>query len=1119
MNRPFFNASIEDLEREYKNASGDIARLKVLEAELVHRLKRPRGRALATKVAADLAGHAKAPRKPKVSPAHFVAASQPDKDAPRRPEPSNHAEGAAPARPDPKPYPPQSNTPVGVLDAWTALEVLSPPSFRRVEQLAGGDRAAVAKLDGDLPWERGLKGRPGSRLYYQVVLGTIDLPEAVKGLLGLYADKRAERPGVSGQAILAVVIVDKEGRPVEDDPAHVASFGWGLPTALAGGLDRLAQWPAVEAGLKAGLTERVRILDRKGEAKPLTLAMIDGAYRWLVGVLGLPDDLVKPPSFAIRSLVPFRSAEPPEPLLLNSFYLKDLARARELFARDAAPDLLKRYLGVLRPADRPDLFTDRAALARALDPARYSPGRWPGKGRHPLALLQQAAVNLALEEAKADGVLAVNGPPGTGKTTLLRDLVAALVTQRAQAMATFANPADAFHTTGKKIKAGAGWLHLYRLDERLKGFEMLVASSNNGAVENVSAELPGAGAVAEDAPNLRYFRSLSDQLLERPTWGLGAAVLGNAGNRYRFSQTFWWDKEVGLSTYLSAAAGNESLVEADENGPARKPRIVKQEDPPRDQFDALERWEQARRRFNTALAASRATLNELEFARIAAARLPALRRSVNAWVDLASRRPGFWSRLFFTRTFRTWRKAALDAREVARRDLAAAGPVIDKALAATLQDAMVELAPRTPSLAPARADLDRAADAADRRRLEIGERFVDAAFFARDEATWQKAAPWLDVAAQRARDDVFIAAMALHKAFIDAAAKPLRHNLGAMMNVLGGASLGDAEKDALIPDLWSSLFLVVPALSTTFASVDKMLGRLPPGSLGWLLIDEAGQALPQAAVGALMRVKRAVIVGDPVQIPPVVTLPESLTAAIHRRFGVDPDPFNAPGASTQTLADSATPYMAEFQAGVGSRTVGVPLLVHRRCAEPMFGISNRVAYSGKMVQAKVPEASPIAKALGPSRWIDVQGSAQDKWSPEEGAVVIDLLRRLVEAGIALDLYIVTPFVAVAEGLRRLIIETGVLDGVARDVGAWTRERVGTVHTVQGREAEAVIFVLGAPLSQQAGARGWAGGEPNLLNVAVTRAKEALYVVGSHERWRTAGVFGVLASRLDVHPPP
>ena len=85
-----------------------------------------------------------------------------------------------------------------------------------------------------------------------------------------------------------------------------------------------------------------------------------------------------------------------------------------------------------------------------------------------------------------------------------------------------------------------------------------------------------------------------------------------------------------------------------------------------------------------------------------------------------------------------------------------------------------------------------------------------------------------------------------------------------------------------------------------------------------MLIDEAGQALPQAAVGALMRTRRAVVVGDPVQIEPVVVLPDTLTETICRRFGVDPDRFNAPAASVQTLADAATPYVAEFAGRQGA---------------------------------------------------------------------------------------------------------------------------------------------------------------------------------------------------------
>jgi superfamily I DNA and/or RNA helicase len=75
------------------------------------------------------------------------------------------------------------------------------------------------------------------------------------------------------------------------------------------------------------------------------------------------------------------------------------------------------------------------------------------------------------------------------------------------------------------------------------------------------------------------------------------------------------------------------------------------------------------------------------------------------------------------------------------------------------------------------------------------------------------------------------------------------------------------------------------------------------------------------------------------------------------------------------------------------------------------------------------------------------------------------------------------------------------------------DRVGTVHTVQGREAEAEILVLGAPAAQQTGARNWAGGRPNILNVAVTRTKEALYVVGNRSLWCSAGMFQTLHARI------
>jgi hypothetical protein len=129
-----------------------------------------------------------------------------------------------------------------------------------------------------------------------------------------------------------------------------------------------------------------------------------------------------------------------------------------------------------------------------------------------------------------------------------------------------------------------------------------------------------------------------------------------------------------------------------------------------------------------------------------------------------------------------------------------------------------------------------------------------------------------------------------------------------------------------------------------------------------------------------------------------------------------------------------------------------------------------------------------------------------------------LLRTIVNAKCDLDLYIVTPFVIVADRLRQAILRSDVLDEIGDiEPRRWVFERVGTVHTVQGREAEAVVFVLGAPLVQQRGARAWAGGKPNLLNVAVTRAKEVLYVVGNRALWEQAGLFGSLSSALPHAP--
>jgi len=1132
MNRSYFRSSIHELETLFEKRNDDGVVLKALEDELAHR-KTERAAKLRSRVttrlielgictsASTLQQHfVQFQQVPSTTSDRVADACAHTSTGPQRsddhPNPTSSTLREQIRNHEPRAIPHITNTPESILSAWTALEVLSPPAFRRPEDLASGDRTRIAKLDGlQLPWERGEMARPNQRLYYQVILGAVKMEPAVELLIEHYGDTRIEKLSALGSAALAIVIVDKQGRLVDSSAVAVSSFGWGVVRALEGDLEDLAQWADVESQLAAKIEKifRNQTSDDADRPEPLTRAGLMRAYQDLIATLGLPVDWIEPPAFAIRSYTYYKDPNPPEPILLNSFFLTDLAFAKELFLRKKAPRNLRRFLGLEPPTEIRNLIRDENSLEESVSPQKTPLARWPGSGRHPLVLLQQAAVNIAFSETTASGLIGINGPPGTGKTTLLRDLVAGVVTARAQEMATYADPETAFESTNLRLKVGQGWIHLYRVDESLRGFEVVVASSNNKAVENISSELPSIQAIADDASQLRYFQTVSDSLHQRETWGLIAAVLGNTQNRSRFKQLFWWDDDKGLSSYLRVVAG--SLPIANDVQPST---ILLKEDPPLTRAEALKRWQIARNTFRNAIEQSRRWQQRLENLRHDVLAIPQLANAEEAasrecssstrrvrrlrqqhqyeMRDIksaseellihASAKPGFWARLFRTRAAQAWNE---------------------------IQSALLELEQRESSLQSARSEYEKTKCRIVEAQEKYGIEIADSAFFAKHPRDLHQATPWFNAAAQRVRDDLFIAAMALHRAFIDAAAKPLRHNLAALMNVFTNQSLPSAEKQALLPELWASLFLVVPLVSTTFASVDRMLGKLPPESLGWLLVDEAGQAVPQAAVGALMRTKRAVIVGDPLQIEPIVMLPNTLTDAICRQFGVDPDQYSAPLASVQTLGDAASAYIAEFPTKVATRTVGVPLLVHRRCSEPMFSISNKIAYSGFMVSAKGDKQSDVRGVLGPSRWIDIAGTGEDKWCAQEGDEVVRLLRQLAQARVSSDLYVITPFVIVADRLRRIIRETGVLQNWVDDEWRWLNERVGTVHTAQGREAEAVIIVLGAPNPSQTGARNWAGGRPNLLNVAVTRAKEVIYVVGNRKLWREAGVFAELDRHL------
>ena len=326
--------------------------------------------------------------------------------------------------------------------------------------------------------------------------------------------------------------------------------------------------------------------------------------------------------------------------------------------------------------------------------------------------------------------------------------------------------------------------------------EMVVASSNNGAVENVTTEIPKA--IDPQFTAIDYFAETARTVHGDDAWAMIAAKLGNRKNRNEFADKFWW----------------------------KSMRHILRQPPSPD-------WPSAVGQFRTALARVHSLSTER---RVVAQAVSALSRTAAERENAA----------LAVQVASSWFGSMLAGRKLAK-----------------LTKECDRLTPIT----------------------EDGVRHWGEHVPVGPVSTEQreKSAPWADPELAGARSELFLSALALHKAFILANAPIVAANLNAMADILAGK--GHPQPEATMA-AWQTLFLVVPVVSSTFASFDRLFSGVGREALGWLFIDEAGQAAPQNAVGALWRSRRAVIVGDPLQLEPVVTLPGEGQRTLLRAFDV-----------------------------------------------------------------------------------------------------------------------------------------------------------------------------------------------------------------------------------------
>ena len=388
----------------------------------------------------------------------------------------------------------------------------------------------------------------------------------------------------------------------------------------------------------------------------------------------------------------------------------------------------------------------------------------------------------------------------------------------------------------------------------------------------------------------------------------------------------------------------------------------------------------------------------------------------------------------------------------------------------------------------------------------------------------QVANPWHTPAYNREREKLFYEALQLHKAFLLGSKACLWNfkNLLLLWNEQRDddkktVTFSHREREAAFSSLLNTVFLLTPVLSTTFASAGNMLASIrEPGEIGCLIIDEAGQASPQMALGSLYRCRRAIVVGDPKQVEPVVTDElDLIKQIIQNRYTVY---YQSKTHSVQEFADRLNT-IGTIYADDGYETwVGCPLVVHRRCISPMFEISNALSYNNMMrQQTTLPNLEKEAGFCRESSgWINVSGSennsaGKDHYVDTQGRKAWEFIRNAFQKSKGIpNLFVITPFTTVREGLRKMICSQPEYQKDKR-FQEWADQCIGTVHTFQGKEADEVIFLLGCDKNALPAVR-WVNA--NIVNVAVTRAKYRLYVIGDYTVWRQSPLFQKVKGILD-----
>lgn len=266
-----------------------------------------------------------------------------------------------------------------------------------------------------------------------------------------------------------------------------------------------------------------------------------------------------------------------------------------------------------------------------------------------------------------------------------------------------------------------------------------------------------------------------------------------------------------------------------------------------------------------------------------------------------------------------------------------------------------------------------------------------------------------------------------------------------------------------------------------------------------LIIDEAGQVSPEIAGASFALAKKALVVGDTLQIEPVWSATNSTDVANIMKAGLASSIDKAEqnildkklGASCGSVMHIAQ-RASKYQKYEGIK--GMYLTEHRRCVPEIINYCNELAYTGRLEPKRNSlESFPLphmgyahisgtAERLAGSRQNISEATVIVKWIQDNQDRLKELYKKHNIKKIEDIIAIITPFLR-----QKLLIKQELKKIGLKDI------TVGTVHALQGAERPIVIF---SPVYDSNETKEYFfDSGVNMLNVAVSRAKDSFLVFG------------------------